>query len=85
MLLLTVSDASPLKPLRIAPAANSPLLPLKRTVVDGQRSIVCYATTIIPGVVTAEGATVDRKHRVSISADATAGAICRVTADRAVD
>ena len=57
----------------------------ERTVVDGQRSTICYATTIIPGVVTAEGATVDRKRRVSISADATAGAICRVTADRAVD
>src|SRR4029077_20998440 len=57
----------------------------ERTVVDGQRSTVCYATTIIPGVVTAEGATVDRKRRVSISPDATAGAICRVTADGAVD
>src|SRR4029077_19929649 len=57
----------------------------ERTVVDNQRSTVCYASTIIPGVVTAEGATVDRKRRVSIDADATAGAICRVTADRAVD
>ncbi len=54
-------------------------------VVDGQRSIVCYATSIISGVVTAEGATLDRKRRVALSADATAGAVCRVTADRAVD